>query len=492
MNTRHAKLISMKREDVFYVAMKARDHRFDGKFFVGVKTTGIYCRPICPAKPKRENVEFFLSMYAAEAAGYRPCMRCRPEAAPRSPAWIGKSAVVQRAIKVLNSMETIEFNENEFAESFGITARHLRRLFVDEIGKTPKQLAYEIRLNLARKLIIETNLSITDAAFAAGFNSVRRFNHAFKERFKKSPREIRRHSTADVEGVKLSLSYRPPFDFEGLIKVYENHRVGNLERFENGKMNRLVSFAGKVGNIQISNDSERSTLIVEIDFPDPSMIHMIITRIKNMFDLDSDPVLIANILETDTEIKRLLSVYPGIRLPSGWDPFEIAVSTILGQLVSVERGRSLVQDLIEIAGTESGVFTNEKNIKLFPTPKQIIEADLTALKTTIRRKETLKDFSRAIQDGKISLEPTQDVDAFLKSVLAIKGVGPWTAHYMSMKVIRYTDAFPESDLILGRALKVHSKAVIENMRPWRGYVAALFWRTYSQTLKKNALSRKKR
>lgn len=406
-----------------------------------------------------------------------------------SPAWVGKSAVVQRAIKVLNSMETISFDENEFADQFGVTARHLRRLFVQEIGKTPKQLTYEIRLNLARKLIVETNLSITEVAFAAGFDSIRRFNDAYKERFKKPPRDTRRNSFREEEGLKIALPYRPPFDFVGLMKSYENHRMGNLEWFKDEKMHRVISFAGKNGQIAVSNDIEKSSIIIEIDFPDTSMIHAIITRVRNMFDLDSDPVIIANALETDQKIKSLLDIYPGIRLPSGWDAFEVAVSTILGQLVSIERGRSIVEDLIEMAGRDSGIIVDGKNIKLFPTPKQIIETDLTSLKTTIARKETLKEFSRAVHNRSISLEPTQDVETFLKSVRSIKGIGPWTANYMALKAIRHTDAFPESDLIIARALEIHPKEIIESMRPWRGYVAALFWRSYAESLKKTATSK---
>ena len=195
----------MKRDDAYYEAMKARDARFDGKFFVGVKTTGIYCRPICPAKPKRENVEFFNSHLEAERAGYRPCMRCRPESAPRSPVWIGKSAVVKRAIKMLHHQNTIEFNEDRFADLFGVSARHLRRLFIEEIGKTPKQLSFENRLNLSRTLITETRLPIAEVAFASGFQSVRRFNEAFQKRFKKSPTLVRRNPSAPKEGLKIKL-----------------------------------------------------------------------------------------------------------------------------------------------------------------------------------------------------------------------------------------------------------------------------------------------
>jgi AraC family transcriptional regulator of adaptative response / DNA-3-methyladenine glycosylase II len=477
----------MKREDTYYEAMRARDYRFDGKFFAGVKTTGIYCRPICPAKPKRENVEFFHTPYEAEKAGYRPCMRCRPESAPLSPAWVGKSALVQRAVKILNSQDTIELDEDKFAAQFGVSARHLRRLFIEEIGKTPKQLAFANRLNLARKLLTETKLSVTDVAFAAGFSSIRRFNDAFKDRFKKAPSEIRRKhkgETSEGDALTIRVSYRPPFDFEGVLKFYESHRVGKLERFEVGKMHRVVTLNGKTGQIAISNDEENSELVVEIDFPDTSIVHGIIARVRNLFDLNSDPVLIANSLERDPGLKKLLKKHPGIRLPSGWDPFEVAIGTILGQLVSVDRGRALVADLIEIAGKNSGYVVNGSTVKLFPTPEQILAADLTTLKTTGARKQTLVEFCKAIVSKKLSLEPTQDVEEFIKKALAIKGIGPWSANYMALKVLRDTDSFPASDLILARALEHHPMKIIETMSPWRGYVAALLWKSYAQILKK--------
>jgi AraC family transcriptional regulator, regulatory protein of adaptative response / DNA-3-methyladenine glycosylase II len=474
----------MTREDTYFQAMRARDHRFDGKFFVGVKTTGIYCRPICPARPKRENVEFFHSHLEAEKAGYRPCLRCRPESAPQSPAWIGKSAVVRRAVRVLHSQKAIEFHEDRFAALFGVTARHLRRLFFEEIGKTPKQLSFENRLNFARKLITETALPITEIVFASGFSSIRRFNDAFKGRFKKSPREIRRSKVAPNGGVRISLPYRPPFDFEGLIKSYENHRVGNLERFANGTMHRVISLDGKSGQIAISDDPKNSSLIVDIDFPDTSIILAIVSRVRSLFDLDSDPVVVANSLETDPEIRKLLKENPGIRLPSGWDSFEVAVSAILGQLVSVEHGRSLLHDLIEIAGKDSGLTIDGRPIRLFPTPLEIVQADLSRLKTPAARKQTLIDFSKAVHEKTVSLESTQDVDEFMKKVLEIKGIGIWTANYMALKALRHTDAFPASDLILARALDKHPKKAIESMTPWRGYVAALFWRTYAESLRK--------
>jgi AraC family transcriptional regulator of adaptative response / DNA-3-methyladenine glycosylase II len=467
----------MKQDDAYYQAMLARDPRFDGKFFVGVKTTGIYCRPICPARPKRENVLFFQNSHEAERAGYRPCQRCRPESAPNSPAWIGKSATVRRAIRVLHSQDLTELNEDEFSELFGMSARHLRRLFIEEIGKTPKQLFVEKRLNLARKLIHETGLPISEIAFASGFRSIRRFNDAFKERFKSSPTRIRRSPLAENDSIQISLPYRPPFDFEGLIRHYSSHQVGRLEWFDGGRMFRVVTHSGKTGIIAISNDPENSRLLVEIDFPDTSKIHWIINRVRSLFDLDSDPVWIANTLETSPELRGLLHQFPGIRLPSGWDPFEAAMSTILGQLVSVQQGRALVGSLIELLGQETGLTQNGNPIKSFPSPAMIAGADLTPLKTTSARKRTLIRFAEAVANGEILLESTQDVEVFKKKVMEIPGIGPWSASYLALKVLRDADAFPETDLVLKKAVSRLSSEALSQMSPWRGYVAALLWRS---------------
>jgi AraC family transcriptional regulator, regulatory protein of adaptative response / DNA-3-methyladenine glycosylase II len=260
------------------------------------------------------------------------------------------------------------------------------------------------------------------------------------------------------------------------MNSYKKHQVGNLEWFEDGVMHRVVAINGKVGQIAISNDANDSTLIVEIDFPDTSSIRTIITRVRNLFDLDSDPVIIANTLGIDPDLKKLLQKYPGIRLPSGWDPFEVSVGVILGQVVSVERGRILVADLIEIAGIDSGIVVNGKQVKLFPTPAEIVEADLNRLKTTQSRKQALVEFCKAVIGNRISLEPAQDLEAFKEKLLSIKGIGPWTVHYIALKALRDADSLPSTDLILGKALKVHSREVLARMSPWRGYIAALYWR----------------
>jgi AraC family transcriptional regulator of adaptative response / DNA-3-methyladenine glycosylase II len=240
-----------------------------------------------------------------------------------------------------------------------------------------------------------------------------------------------------------------------------------------------------VGKFTISDDPENSRLLLAIDFPDISALPVLIARVRTMFDLDSDPVMVANSLETDVKVKTLLKRFPGVRVPSGWDPFEVGIATILGQLVSVERGRALVGDLIEMLGEDSGRKHEGVVIKMFPPPQKIANAKLEGLKTTGARKRALIEFSRAVAEKKISLESTQDVAEFTKKILELPGIGPWTASYMALKVLRHADAFPETDLILARALEIHPKEKIERMSPWRGYAAALFWRAYAKTLSKS-------
>lgn len=251
-----------------YDAMLARDYRFDGKFFVGVKTTGIYCRPICPAKPKIENVEFFPSAALAQKAGYRPCLRCRPEAAPLSPMWYGKSAIVQRSLRAIINNGLNGLSEEEFAEKFGVTARHLRRLFVQEIGKTPRQFYEEQKLNLARKMIAETHLPITEVAYGSGFQSLRRFNDAFKARFSKVPGAIRKtkQSVSEDAGLtSVSLSYRPPYNWDALISYLIRHQTDHIEEISPASYIRYFPTSKGMGRVVVKNDGEKSCLAAYFD-----------------------------------------------------------------------------------------------------------------------------------------------------------------------------------------------------------------------------------
>jgi AraC family transcriptional regulator, regulatory protein of adaptative response / DNA-3-methyladenine glycosylase II len=474
----------------FYEAMLARDYRFDGKFFVAVKTTGVYCRPICPARPKRPNVEFFPDAASAELAGYRPCLRCRPECAPLSPAWWGKKAVVQRALKLIARNEFHQTNEDQFAGRLGLSARHLRRLFDEEIGQTPKQIADNNRLNFARKLIVETEMPIMTVARTAGFASLRRFNDAFQRRFRRAPSQLRRlrPNTDSRDGVELKLSFRPPYDWQTLIRFYQSHPIPGVECVTGNSFERVFRIGGTIGFLHVQAIIGEAQLKLGILTGDPKILFEVVSRVRRMFDLDSDPILIANSFSQNSLLSQLVDRFPGLRLPGGWDPFETAICTILGQLVSAEQRCHLVGQLVCGYGEEIAHPISGEKIYLFPGADILAKCDLVKVKTTMARKEAIREFSRRVLSGAILLSEAQDPLLFRKVLLETKGIGPWSAEYISLRSIGDTDAFPQTDLILKRVLELHPDFDLEAIRPWRSYAAIYFWKGFAQILSKRKRS----
>lgn len=473
----------MPKDDAYYRAMLARDHRFDGKFFVGVKTTGIYCRPICPARPRRENVEFFATARLAEREGYRPCLRCRPEAAPGSPAWAGKSAVVQRALKAIADQEPAGLGEEAFAARFGVGARHLRRLFEAEIGESPTRLMLEGRLDFARKLIVETAVPMAEIARTAGFASLRRFNAAIKDRFRRPPTALRRPARRAEEGLALSLAYRPPFDWEWAIGYYRSHAIAGLESFPDragGAYERVFRFGGAVGLARVTPHPDPARLRLQVFGGDTASLGRLARTVRRMFDLDSDPLLVANAFAADPHLRRLHRGHPGLRSPRGWDPFETAVGAILGQLVSREQANRLVAQLVEAYGEPVRHPLTGATVHLFPAPATLAAASLDPVGTTGARKALLREFSRQVAAGELSLDSAQDPVAFRKHLLALKGLGPWTAEYICLRALGDADAFPATDLVLKRALSTHPACDPGRVRPWRGYAAAWLWHAHAE------------
>ena len=470
----------------FYQALLARDYRFDGKFFVAVKTTGVYCRPICPARPKLENVVFFPDAASAEAAGYRPCLRCRPECAPLSPAWWGKRAVVQRALKLIANNGLNNNNEEEFAQRLGMSARHLRRLFKAEIGRTPKQISDANRLNFARRLIVETPVPIMTVACSAGFSSLRRFNDAFKKRFERTPSQLRkaRSKIKTTEGIELKLAFRPPFDWHSLIRFYQSHPIPGVERVVENSFERVFRIDGKVGFLRVQPVADRPQLKLRVVTEDPRILFEVVTRVRRMFDLDSDPMLIADSFVRVPLLAKLVERFPGLRVPGSWDPFETAVCTILGQVVSAEQRASLVGQLVHGSGAEIIHPVTEDRAYLFPDPAVLASAELSEIRTSPARKEAIRDFTRRVLNGAISLSEAQDPVMFRKALLETKGLGPWSAEYISLRSIGDTDAFPRTDLILKRVLALHPSLDLEAVKPWRAYAAVYLWKEFAQTLSK--------
>lgn len=470
--------------ELFYQALITRDYRFDGKFFVGVKTTGIYCRPICPARPKKENIEFFPDALAAEKAGYRPCLRCRPECAPQSPAWHGRNTLVQQALKLIANNLLADLDENAFAKKIGVSARHLRRLFAEEIGKTPKQIWDNNRLDFARKLIVETPLPLTEIAFTAGFSSVRRFNDAIQQRFQRSPSALRKNKTAYQKqvGIELSLAYRPPFDWQSLLDFYQAHQIIGVETIHSNAYERVFMLDGNIGALRLEPGQKDSELKLTIITENHKNIFLIVQNIRRMFDLDSDPIFIAKQFSSSKIFKPLLKKYPGLRIANAWDPFESAICTILGQLVSVKQAKHLVGQLVHHYGTEiKNPLTGNINY-LFPSAEILAHANLAQLGTTQKRKNTIREFSQLVLAKKISLIATQDPQAFKEALLKIKGIGHWTTEYICLRALGDTDAFPQTDLILKRALEVHPQLNLNLFKPWRAYAAVYLWKEFAQSL----------
>lgn len=479
--------------DEFYKAIRARDSRFDGKFFVGVKTTGIYCRPICPAQPKPENIEIFPDAAEAEQAGYRPCLRCRPESAPRSAAWFGKKAVVQRALKLIGANQFHLSNEKDFAARLGLSARHLRRLFDEEIGQTPKQISDNNRLNFARKLIVETELPLACVAKTAGFRSLRRFNEAFRNRFHRAPSQLRRArlTTRESDGIDLCLSYRPPYDWPAIRDFYRAHLIEGVEAVTDNSFERAFQFGETIGALRVRPVPDRAQLRLTVITDSPQILFEVVSRVRRMFDLDADPLLLARSFAAVPLLAKLCQRYPGLRLPGGWDGYETAICTILGQLVSAKQRSRLIGQLIRSYGAEIFNPLTGAKTRVFPRPEVLAKVDLAELRTTPQRKDAIRDFSQRVLHGEISLTEAQDPLAFRKALRQTRGLGPWSAEYISLRAIGDTDAFPNTDLILKRVLKQHRGLDLDSIKPWRSYAAIHLWKAFAPALSQRTRSHEK-
>jgi AraC family transcriptional regulator of adaptative response / DNA-3-methyladenine glycosylase II len=457
--------------------MLSRDYRFDGKFYVAVKTTGIYCRPICPArKPKQENVEFFPDALSAEKAGYRPCLRCYPEFSPDSMTWPGKSRLVKRALQLISQNAMFEMDLETFADELGVSSRHLRRLFEEEVGMAPKQVSDLHRLNFAQKLIAETNLPLTTVAMTAGFFSLRRFNDAFKKRYHFPPSAMRKSKRTFSENVfTLHIAYRPPLDWTSLLQYYANHRIPYIEEVTETSYKRVFKIDDAIGSFQVENDEKNAQVILNVHCKDPKVLFTVVNRVRKMFDLNSDPLLISNQFSISPFLNALWEEFPGLRIATGWDPFEIAIGTILGQVVSVKQAAKLMGDLVSAYGEKIS-----EGAYVFPKPEVLAEASLDEIKTTSQRKSAIRELSRTIKFTE-SLDP----EVFKKQIRSIKGVGEWTAEYIALRGLGDTNAFPKEDLILKRALSLNSQHFDPvQIEPWRGYLSIYLWRKYAGILTK--------
>ncbi|MCC6622887.1 MAG: helix-turn-helix domain-containing protein [Deltaproteobacteria bacterium] len=456
-------------DDARYAAVRARDSRFDGLVFVGVTTTGVYCRPICPAKtPGRSRCRFFRTAAAAERAGFRACLRCRPELAPGSAAVDAVQRLGRLAAARIDQGAMNDARLGALADELGVSERHLRRVVLHELGVTPVELAQTRRLAVAKQLLHDTALPLADVAFAAGFGSVRRFNATFRAKTGRAPSEIRRTRAAtDGDGLVLRLDYRPPLDWPTLCAFLGARALPGIEAVEDGVYRRTIMFDGRAEALSVEPDPGRAALRVHPSSGLAPRVVDVVARVRRLFDLDARPDRIATDLGADPLLAPLVARRPGLRVPGAFDPFETAVRAVLGQQVSVRAATTLAGRLVARLGP--------------PTPEALAAAtidDLRALGITSARAETLRMLARAVADGRVRFEAV-DPEATIARLEALPGIGPWTAHYLAMRALAWPDALPAGDLGVKKALGMTSERAIraraERWRPWRAYAVMHLW-----------------
>ena len=467
-------------------ARVSRDSRFDGRFFVGVKTTGIYCRPICPVRlPRSENVLFFPTAAAAQQDGYRPCLRCRPEVAPGSPAWRGTSAVVSRALRLISEGAMDCGNTDELATRLGVSGRHLRRLFQQHLGASPAAVARTRRVHFAKQLLDQTDLSISEIAFSSGFGSLRRFNSTIRELYGRSPSHLRTpthgRDSALGEGLSLRLPYRSPFDWTAMLGFLSARAIPGVEHVDltHETYARTVELESVAGRVEVRDCSEGNCLKLTILHPKTAAIHFIVERVRNLFDLFGDPHEINELLGRSPILMESVDRFPGLRLPGAWDPFEMTVRAVLGQQISVPAATTLAGRIVERFGkkfAKEGYLTH-----LFPAPKVLAEQSCQDLGMPRARAKTIQDLALAIVEEKLDFGAAP---AEVRQQLgSIRGIGPWTIEYVGMRVLGDPDAFPSTDLGVIKAVRrlmltqVDPASLAETWRPWRAYAVMHLWRS---------------
>lgn len=452
-------------------ARLARDTRFDGLFFLAVRTTGIYCRPVCPARPPAErNVAYFREASQAAAAGYRPCLRCRPETAPGSPAWQGSSVTVQRALGLIRAGALNEGSLADLCARLGVGERYLRKLFQRELGVSPVAVAHNQRLLFARQLLQETALPIIDIAHAAGFGSVRRCNSAFQGSFGRPPGALRRPRQANSNraAIRLRLQYRPPYDWDGVLDFFSRHAVAGVESVDDQTYRRTILWQQQPGEIRVRHLPARQALELELRLPDLAAMMPVVQRVRRMFDLDANPAVIAASLAQEPALASLLQRFPGLRSPVCWSVDEATVRAIVGQQVSIVAARTVCSRLATAAAPGAGT------ARAFPAPAAIAALEDSQFPMPARRRDTLRAVCGLLADGEAP---------GVTELLALPGIGPWTAAMVAMRGHGQPDAFPPRDLGLMRAWEALPQATLPlheasgRWQPWRAYAANLLWRS---------------
>jgi len=442
-------------------ARLSRDPRFDGKFFTAVKTTGIYCRTICPVfPPKEENVVYFSSAIECANQGYRPCLRCRPDSAPNSPAWKGVNATLDRAIRLIDEGCLQESSLEELAVRLGISDRYLRQLFNKHLGMPPKSYALYQQCLFAKQLLHQTKLPITQVALASGFDSVRRFNDCFKAQLKLTPSMMRKSGGHQANALALKIYYRPPYDWSFVQCILAGRAVHGLEWGDEKSYGRTFRWLSSTGRFTALHNADKNMFELKIELDEVKYLKSIVNNIRRILDLDVD------IEAVEKDLQRCLpddfSFRSGVRMPGIWSMFEAGIRAILGQQISVTAAQKLVSSLVENLGDTDGEFY------IFPSPEAVATSELDFLKIPSSRKQTLRNLAQHY----ITDESPDDPVNWLK----LKGVGPWTVDYAQLRGLSDPDVFLAGDLGVKKSLEnICSNFKPEYASPWRSYLTFQLW-----------------
>lgn len=468
--------------DACYRALMAKDSRFDGLFFVGVKTTGIYCRCVCTARSvKRENCTFHPNAAAAEQAGFRPCLICRPELAPGRARVDAVGRLAAAAVRRIEDGALTDTSLTELASELGVTDRHLRRAVVEQYGVAPVELLQTQRLLTAKRLLMDTALPIGEVAFASGFSSLRRFNTLFRDRYRLTPTEIRRaKKSIKQESLVLEIGYRAPYDWESIVTFLGARAVPEVEAVQDGRYIRVVTLGEHAGWIAVSPSTKRNALEIEVSAGLVKAIPQVLRRVRRLFDTSSEPEAISEALG------ELAASRPGMRVPGAFDGFEAATRAVLGQQITVTGARTLAGRLAERFG--ASVETPFPNLtRAFPSAEAMASATVDpigSLGIVGQRARALITIAQALMSKELRLVPGADVDETIERLCQIDGIGQWTAQYIAMRALSYPDAFPHADLGLMKALGTKKAAEVleagEKWRPWRAYATLHLWRSLDE------------
>jgi AraC family transcriptional regulator of adaptative response / DNA-3-methyladenine glycosylase II len=467
-----------------YRAVESRDPRWDGRVFIGVTSTGIYCRPICPVPmPRREHIRFYRTAAAAERGGFRACRRCRPEQSPDSPDWDVRSDLVGRALRLIADGVADEDGIDGVARRLAVSPRHLHRIFNAELGVGPSAVAQTRRAALAKQLLDQTDLRSTDVAWAAGFRSLRTYNAAVRRSFGRTPKTIRtqRREGEAGPGIHLRLAYRPPLARAALLEFLAERSIPGTEWIADGGYERIVETVAGPRRLRLEPAADATTVTLTVEGVEPVELTPIVGAARRLLDLDADPVPVDAALGADPILRPLVEAVPGLRLPGAFDPWQTTALAILGQGISLRAARTLAGRIASLHG-RPGDIGDGKEGRPFPGPDVVADADLSGLGMPARKQTALRALARELADGRLELG-RGDPSTVVASLAALPGVGPWTCAYVALRVLRDPDAFPPGDAAVRAAFRRLGRPddaaaiarAAESWRPWRGYAVARLW-----------------